>query len=106
MYRTCENALYAYQGLYRSAGEIRRDIRAITGKIEETVSMLNVRSLLLDILAGERAHDPGQLIPDVEEAIADAGTALESFKALKEELSLLEEELLEARCITSKWKAQ
>ena len=84
--------------IYRTPREIRWDISEISQKIEETNDMLNIRALLVDILVSDRADAPETLIPDLEEAIGEARCALGSLKRLNEELSLLEEELEEARC--------
>ena len=55
--------------------------------------MLNIRSMLIDILSGECSDKPESLIPDLELAVSEAKDALGRMNSLKEELSLLEEEL-------------
>ena len=99
MYRSYDTVNGLPPRIYRTAGEIRRDIAEISEKIEETGEMLNIRALLVDMLMSERADSPERLIPDLEEAISEARDALVGLKRLKEELSLLEEELLEVRCL-------
>ncbi len=99
MYRSYDTVNGLPPRIYRTAGEIRRDIAEISEKIEETGEMLNIRALLVDMLMSERADSPERLIPDLEEAISEARDALVGLKRLKEELSSLEEELLEVRCL-------
>ena len=82
--------------IYRTPEEIRHDIFLINEKIEEANSMLNIRSLLIDLLVGENSDNPKKLIPDLEDAIREARRALESLGELNEELLLLEEEIGEA----------
>ena len=60
--------------------------------------MLNIRALLIDILSGDNADKPEALIPDLELAIDEAKEALGRMKTLREELSLLREELEEVKC--------
>ena len=97
MYRTFDTANGIPPRIYRSPEEIKRDMRAISVRIEETSSMLNIRELLINILMSERANCPEKLIPELEEAIIEARFALETLTGLKEELDLLEEELGEVR---------
>ena len=99
MYRTYDAVNGIPPRIYRTPGEIRRDIFEISEKIESTSDMLNIRALLVDMLMSDRADTPETLIPDLEEAIAEARDALESLKRLNRELELLEEELEEVRCL-------
>ena len=85
--------------IYREPCEIRRDILIISDMIEETSAMLNIRSMLIDILSGECSNKPEALIPDLELAVSEAKEALGRMNSLKEELSLLEEELEEVKWI-------
>ena len=85
--------------IYREPAQIRGDIRDITRRIEQTNEMLNIRALLIDILASERSDKPEEIIPELEETIAEAREALYMLNGLKEELSLLENELGDARCL-------
>ena len=85
--------------LYRTPGEIKRDIVEISDKIEETNEMLNIRSLITEILLSERRDSPDKLIPELETVIYEAREALSRLRELNEELSLLEEELGEAGCL-------
>ena len=84
--------------IYRSIGEIRKDMRDISNKIAKTDEMLNVRSLLLDMLASEYYSDPKVMIPDLYEAIAEANDALKGLHTLNNELEALREELNETKC--------
>ena len=85
--------------IYRSLGEIRRDINRIKEGIVVTNDQLNIRSLLLEVLSGAEYSSPELLIPELYEAIAEAKDALSVLTGLKEELSTLEEELEETRCV-------
>ena len=99
MYRSYDTVNGMPPRIYRTPGEIRRDIAEISEKIELTNDMLNIRALLLDMLISERTDSPEKLIFDLEEAISEAREALANMKKLEEELSLLEEELEEVRCL-------
>ena len=83
--------------IYRSPQEIRSDIRDISSKIRESSEMLNIRSLLTELLMSERSDSPERLIPELEGTIEEASLALARMRELSEELSLLEEELSEVR---------
>ena len=98
MYRTYDLANGLPPKIYRMPSEIKRDIKIISEKIDETYSMLNIRSLLVEILSSEGADSPDKLIPDLEEAIYEAKCSLGKMRGLEEELRYLEEELEETRC--------
>ncbi len=85
--------------IYRNPSEIRSDISEIKIKIASVNEMLNIRSILVDILAGERADSPARLIPELEDAISEARDALDKLSGLEQELSALEEELGDAKYI-------
>ena len=83
--------------IYRTTGEIRRDISDIREKIEETAYMLNIRSLMIDILANDRKRPSENLVSELKDAISEAMEALCKMNELKEEIALLEEELEETK---------
>ena len=97
MYRTFDTANGIPPRIYRSPEEIRRDIRNISVRIQETSSMLNIRELLINILTSERADKPEKLIPILEQTVEEARCALDTLSRLKDELTMLEEELREVR---------
>lgn len=99
MYRSYDANCGLPPRIYRLPAEIKRDIMDIRRRIEETADMINVRSLLIDILVGDSESEPERLIPELYDAIVEANTALGRLGELKEELSLLEEELGEVRCM-------
>ena len=99
MYRTYDAACGLPPRIYRQPAEIKRDIKDIRRRIEETGDMINVRSLLIDLLVGDAGNEPEKLIPELYDAIAEANDALSRLRELKDELSLLEEELGEVKCI-------
>ena len=59
--------------------------------------MINIRSLLMDILVSERINDPQKLIPELADTLALANEALSQLKELEDELYELKEELAEAK---------
>ena len=102
MYRTFDTDNGTPPRIYRTPAEIKADIRKISERIKETSSMLNIREMLVDILVSEHANSPDKLIPELEEAIAEARWALDSLKNLKEELDMLEDELKEVKWLFGK----
>lgn len=98
MYRESD----AYAGtparVYRSLGEIRRDICYIRGEIKEAGESLNMRALLLDFLDRLRDSEPCEWLPELEAAVAEAREAYDSLRELNEELVCLREELGDTRC--------
>ncbi len=85
--------------LYRTPEEIGRDIGNIKEKIEKTAGMLNVRSILTDMIAECAEGDPERWLPALKSAVADAEETLELLRSLKEALDMLEEELEDTRCV-------
>ena len=106
MYRNSDSVNGIPARLYREPCEIRDDIKAITLKIEETSSMLNIRELLINMLMDEKRNTPENLIFDLEDAIFEAKEALNLFKALNEELTSLEEELEEVKWLKGGMKRE
>ena len=88
MYRKFDTSYASPPRQYRNPREIREDIREIKLKIKETGEMLNIRSLLLDVLVSERADSPENLIPELECAISEAKEALCELQELEDELLL------------------
>ena len=85
--------------LYRTPEEIGRDIGLIRDKIEKTAEMLNVRSILSDMIAVCAEGDPERWIPELRRAVTDAEETLEMLTEMKSSLDMLEEELEETRCV-------
>ena len=79
--------------LYRSPGAIREDIKEIKTKINAINSMLNIRSLLVELINCYADGEPENWIPLLSEIVSDAEASLERLKALKESLDILFEEL-------------
>lgn len=98
MYKSYDTANGLPMRIYREPSEIKRDITKINNRIEEVRDMINIRSLLMDILVSERADEPEELIPELLDAISEAERSLRILKELSEELSSLKEELYETRC--------
>ena len=99
MYYECDYESGLPPRIYRSVGEIRRDILDISKRIKRTEEQVNIRSLLLDVLASSRSADPTVLIPELYELIEDASAALTEMQTLENELISLREELMETRCV-------
>ena len=97
MYRSFDTVNGIPARIYRTPEEIKRDIRAISVRIEETSSMLNIREMLVNILMSERKESPEKLVLELGDAIDEAREALSMLNGLKQELDLLEEELGEVR---------
>ncbi len=99
MVRSYDSANGLPPRIYRETSEIRNDIRQISDKIQRTGDMLNIRALLVDLIASEICDEPEKIIPELEGAISEAREALYHLNSLKEELSELESELGDARCL-------
>ena len=97
MYRINKLNQGGYIRTYRTPYEIKRDIAEIKERISDIGDMLNIRSILIDILADERSDSPEILIPELEAAVNEAKGALKELEELDSELSALREELSEAR---------
>ena len=79
--------------LYRSPERIREDILVIRKKIESVDSMLNIRTILTDVIDKYAAGDPEKWIPALALIVEDAEETLDSLKKLRENLDQLTEEL-------------
>ena len=83
--------------LYRTPAEIKSDIRDISIRIKEVESLLNIRSLLMDMLTSAAQREPRKWIPEIEEVVREAAQTLDELRRLKESLDELYEEWREAR---------
>ena len=87
----------AYEGegghIYRSPSEIRADIRAVRESISEINSMLNIRSMLMQMLSDAIEENPTDWLPEVCELLDGAREGLEQLRELEENLSELRCEL-------------
>ena len=99
MYTLMNNVEGCAARLYRSPAEIRRDVEQIAAKIEETSDMLSVHNVLVEMIPLWAEESPEKWIPELEETLMEAASALETLKELKETLLELREELEEARCL-------
>lgn len=86
-----------YYALYRSPAEIRRDISNIKNRISEATAMLNIRSLVSEIMDEWLLESPQKAITELETVVSDAYDTLEALKSLNEELDMLRDELREAK---------
>ncbi|MBQ7363410.1 MAG: hypothetical protein IJW48_03050 [Clostridia bacterium] len=85
--------------LYRTPEEIGRDIGNIKEKIEKTGNMLNVRSILCDMIAECAEGDPERWLPALRAVVTEAEETLELLRSFKESLDMLEGELEDTRCM-------
>ncbi len=87
----------SYEGdpirLYRSVGEIRRDITDIKRRIEQSGERLNVRMLLGEIATECVGKDADQWVPLLRELVDEAEDTLDELHKLKDGLGRLFEEL-------------
>lgn len=98
MYKTADVPAGLPPTLYRTTGEIRRDIVLIKEKIKDINERLNLRTLLMDILSDERTVcEPGYWIPELSAALREASDAQMRLLGLEEELTALHEELKETK---------
>ena len=79
--------------IYRSPEKIREDICEIKAKIESVDSMLNVRTILTDVIDKYAMGEPEKWIPALSDIVADAEETLDRLKSLREGLDHLFEEL-------------
>ena len=79
--------------IYRSPERIREDIFDIKTKIESVDSMLNVRSVLTDMMDRLADGDTSDWIAALSELVAEAESTLALLKGLNESLDILTEEL-------------
>ena len=85
---------YCEEGrLYRSSFEIRRDILEIKAKIRRINSMVNIRGLVVELLAECEGSEPEAWIPRLKEIVDDADESLSELGELCERLTELREEL-------------
>ena len=98
MYRSYDNVSGIPSMIYRSPAEIKEDMREIKMKIDKVNSMLNIRELLLDMLA-EQSDTSKKVVTDLISLLSEAREALAELSELEVELSALEEELMEVQCI-------
>ena len=83
--------------LYRTPGEIRRDINTIKTKIEETGNMLNIRNILTEMISECAVGDPERWLPALRDIVDEAEDTLDMLKEFKETLDELMRELKETK---------
>ena len=98
MYRSARAEFGVPSRLYRETSEIRADIMNVKRSIRSINDKLNIRNMLLDLIAETEKEDPKRFIPALFEALSEAEEAMEKLSELKEELGDLEDELYEVRC--------
>lgn len=81
--------------LYRSPGEIRADINDIRQRISSAQAMLNIRSMLTDLLDEYEGGNPEGYVEELMRIADEANNSLDGLSKLRDMLSLLTEELNE-----------
>ena len=84
--------------LYRSAEEIRRDMRNIRDGVGRMDSMLSVHNLRVGMLSECGADDLRKKIPALEEAVLDADKSLRLLVRFTKAITELGRELDEVVC--------
>ena len=85
--------------LYRTPGEIRRDINTIKDKIEKVGNMLNIRNMLTEMISECAIGDPERWIPTLRMIVDEAEDSLDMLRGFKENLDELMRELEETKCV-------
>lgn len=83
---------------YRSAGQIKADMRRIEEEIRRTDEQINVRDLIVESVF-ESGLSAKQVIARLDEIVDCAKSALIRLRTLQEKLICLAEELEEVRCL-------
>lgn len=84
--------------LYRTPAEIRRDINIIKERIDTTVSMLNVRALLTDMVSECASGDPEKWAGVLRLVLDETDGSLEQLRKMKKSFDCLVSELEETKC--------
>ena len=87
---------FGFEGrIYRSPSEIKRDIEEVAERISEINEMLNIRSLISDVISEQSDTEPKRSAEAVSELVEFADEALYEMRELSELLSELREELMD-----------
>ena len=81
--------------MYRSPNEIKNDIEEVVERLSLINDMLNIRSLISEVISDQSEDDPKRSAEALNELIEYADEALYEMKELNEVLSELRSELLE-----------
>jgi len=98
VYRDYDNAYGTPITIYREPDEIRSDIVRVKDAIREINSRLNVREIMFEMINKEEKLSPEEIVNLLEDMLSEAESALARLSELRDELSLLEEELYEVKC--------
>jgi hypothetical protein len=96
--RTYENA-YLDLRTYRSPSEIRHDMKNIVDQLEEMEKKLDLRDLIVEAIYKNESQKPNQIIEELHILLDDAERAHGEIDRLREALSILGEELADARAV-------
>jgi hypothetical protein len=84
--------------LYRSVGEIKRDVVDIKERISEINRSFSIRELLLEMVSCGENKSEVEWIYDLEALLGEAENTRKRLLELTEELELLEAEMGESGC--------
>ncbi len=83
--------------LYRTPEDIRSDMHEISERIKHTSNMLNIRNMLMEILAACSKKPLKTVIMELEDMITGARESLAELTSMNESLSELRCELEDTR---------
>ncbi len=83
--------------LYRMPEDIRRDMEEISAKIKDTACMLNIRNMLMEILAGSKNKPIRVVVMELEDLVSGTRDSLDALSEMRDTLKDLQAELEDAR---------
>ena len=86
-------------GLYRTPGQIKRDIDEISERIADVMFMLNIRAMISETISESSIDDAKRCAEAIGELVEDAKEALTSLGELERELDELRDELSDSIAI-------
>lgn len=97
MYRACDVTQGEAARLYRTPAEIRRDMSEISLKIKDASEMLNVRNMLMEILAESAGKPVEVFLMELEDMIGSARDMMSRLGGMRDSMEDLAMELEDAR---------
>ncbi len=99
MYRAINTVQGEAVRLYRMPEDIRADMREISRRIKDISSMLNLRNMLMEILATCSGKPTKTVIMELEDMITGARESLAELTSMNETLDELRSELEDVRWV-------
>lgn len=97
MYRTCDVTQGEAGRLYRTPAEIRQDIAEISAKISLANEMLNVRNMLMEMLAESGGKPIEVFLMELEDMIGSARDMIRQVCSMRDTMEDLAIELEDAK---------